>query len=596
LLNQLSHTNRVLDLQEKDPSDMARPRRLHTSGASENFDTGLYAWDGAGNVTKMGSFRFAYDLLSRVEEARMEVPGEGCGQELLLDSGTDGGTVTHQSCGTVRVQGSYGVGSTGNVTLRAGNRVVLGDGFSVATGGRLTLETDPALDPGGEPTDAAQSYTYDRFGNLLTMITALEGQSPVTRTLTTNSATNRLSVATYDLSGNVMSWAGRQYRWDAFNMLTQEKPTAGNGHTFLYGPGDERIWTIDWTAGAASSNWLETWTLRDLDGTVLRQFQSSGGNTSSAGWSFHRDFVFRNGALLAAHTPQGIRHFHTDHLGSPRIVTDTSGDTVAQHLYFPFGEEATDPGQDAGVLKFTGHERDDLDSGGTTADLDYMHRRYYSLHLGRFLSVDTAGGVPDVPQTWNRYSYVLGNPVNYIDPTGEFPWEAVGQIGQDLLQCVINGGCDFIEVTDTFDPLTGVQGLQDLRSGRSMFSSLIDRGLQSTRSYYQRRFEQQVAQGNEVAAFIDFMGLELLFPENCDELGGEIVLSMLPGGKLAKGLTKNFKYAVKKLGLNPKKASEALHAAKAAEGRRADVLFDTRTGDIIAPETGEVIGNLSDAY
>jgi hypothetical protein len=129
-----------------------------------------------------------------------------------------------------------------------------------------------------------------------------------------------------------------------------------------------------------------------------------------------------------------------------------------------------------------------------------------------------------------------------------------------------------------------------------MFSSLIDRGLQSTRSYYQRRFEQQVAQGNDIAAFIDFMGLELLFPENSDELGGEIVLSMLPGGKVAKGLTKNFKYAVKKLGLNPKKASEALHAAKAAEGRRADVLFDTRTGDIIAPETGEVIGNLSDAY
>jgi RHS repeat-associated protein len=421
LVSQVSHANGVLDLQEKDPTDMTRPRRLRTSGASEEFDTGVYSWDGAGNVTKMGNFRFAYDLLSRVMAGQMEVPGGGCGQELLLNTGTDSGTTTHQSCGTVRAEGTYRVGSTGNVTLRAGSRVVLGDGFSVASGGRLTLETDPSLDPEGDPTDATQTYTYDRFGNLLTMTTELEGQNPVTRTLTTNSATNRLSVATYDSSGNVMSWAGRQYRWDPFNMLTQEKPTAGNGHTFLYGPGDERIWTIDWTAGAASSNWLETWTLRDLDGTVLRQFQAAGGNNSNANWSFHRDFVYRNASLLAAHTPQGLRHFHLDHLGSPRLVTDSSGDTLEQHLYFPFGDEATDPGPDAPVLKFTGHERDDLDSGGATADLDYMHQRFFSPHLGRFLSFDPAveSASPRAPQSWNRFSYVQGNPLKYIDPTGE---------------------------------------------------------------------------------------------------------------------------------------------------------------------------------
>ncbi|HSL82590.1 MAG TPA: hypothetical protein VLF66_07415, partial [Thermoanaerobaculia bacterium] len=253
LLQQVTHANGVLDLQEKDPHDMARPARLRTSGASEDFDTGVYSWDGAGNVTKMGSHRYVYDRLSRVQEGRVEVPGEGCGQELLLASGTETGTVTHQSCGTVRAEGSYTVGSTGDVTLRAGHRVALGHAFSVASGGRLTLETDPALDPGGGSQEASQSYAFDRFGNLLTITTEREGQSPVTRTIGTSSATNRLSLASYDLSGNVTAWAGRQYRWDAFNMLTQEKPTSGNGHTFLYGPGDERILTIDWTQGTNSS-------------------------------------------------------------------------------------------------------------------------------------------------------------------------------------------------------------------------------------------------------------------------------------------------------------------------------------------------------
>ena len=475
LVAQVTHANGVADLQEKDPEDMARPLRLRTSGASDNFDTGGYAFDGAGNVTKMGSDRFLYDLLSRIGEAQVEVPGTGCGQELMLDSGTDSGTVTHQSCGTVRAEGSYKVGATGNVTLRAGNRVVLGDGFSVASGGRLTALTDPALDLEGEPTEASQSYTFDRFGNLLTIETEREGESPVTRTIGTSSATNRLTVANYDLSGNVTTWAGREYRYDPFNMLWQTKPTSGNGVTFLYGPGDERLWTIDWTAGAGCETWVETWTLRDFDGTPLRQFRSGGCNDATADWSFHRDYVYRGGALLAAHTPEGLQHFHLDHLGSPRIITDANGKTVAEHLYFPFGEEATNPAQGAEALRFTGHERDELDAGGTTADLDYMHARYFSAHLGRFNSIDPVGGAPNWPQSWNRYSYTLGNPLKYTDPEGLWPfflplgdlplWDEITVIGQLIsLQA------------RPYNPFTGVSGLGSLISGRGFLNSLQGAG------------------------------------------------------------------------------------------------------------------------
>jgi RHS repeat-associated protein len=209
--------------------------------------------------------------------------------------------------------------------------------------------------------------------------------------------------------------------------------------------------------------------LRDLDGSPLRQFRNLGENTTAANWSFHRDYVYRGGALLAAHTPQGLHHFHLDHLGSPRLITGANGTTLAQHLYFPFGEEATNPGQDDEALQFTGHERDDLDLGAaTTRDLDYMHQRYHSPHLGRFLSFDPIGGTEFNPQSWNRYAYTLGNPLKYTDPLGLFPFEAVGQIGQDLLQCLAHGGCDFIDVTAEdpgYDPLTGVSGYFDLVQG-----------------------------------------------------------------------------------------------------------------------------------
>ncbi len=417
---------------------MARPGRLRTTGASENFDTGAMAYDGAGNVTEMGTDRYAYDLSSRVRDARVQVPGTPCGQLLVVQGKTDTTTRTYQSCGTVQAGPSYTVGGTANVTLTAGHRVALASGFSVASGGHLAVGVDPALDPAGQPTAASQDYAFDRFGNLTSITTKRDGQADVTRTIATNAATNRMSSGGYDDAGNLISFPGVSWTYDPFNMMTQEASSAGSHFDFVYGPGDERLWTIDWSAGADPSNWRETWTLRDLDGSPLRQYRSSGGNNAQANWQanpdFPKDYVWRGASLLASIPRANVtRHFHLDHLGSPRIVTDATGKTLALHLYFPFGEEATDPAQDTTSLKFTGQERDDLDPGGTTYDLDYMHARYYSAQVGRFLSFDPVGGTEFNAQTWNRYSYALGDPLKYTDPTGEFPWDTVGQIGQDYL-------------------------------------------------------------------------------------------------------------------------------------------------------------------
>ena len=72
----------------------------------------------------------------------------------------------------------------------------------------------------------------------------------------------------------------------------------------------------------------------------------------------------------------------------------------------------------------------------TREDLDYMHARYYSPHLGRFLSVDPVGGEIGSSQSWNRYSYVRNNPMNMVDPTGEAGKEVADWIDRQAAAAV----------------------------------------------------------------------------------------------------------------------------------------------------------------
>ncbi len=52
-----------------------------------------------------------------------------------------------------------------------------------------------------------------------------------------------------------------------------------------------------------------------------------------------------------------------------------------------------------------------------------MKARYYSSVQGRFTSVDPSRKSikPSDPQTWNRYTYCLNNPLLYIDKNGKWP-------------------------------------------------------------------------------------------------------------------------------------------------------------------------------
>lgn len=306
------------------------------------------------------------------------------------------------------------------------------------------LKAGTALKGATPSTRLKQEFDYDEFGNVTTLrtynnVTAAAVTLKETHDMGVSSATNRLNV-NYDVAGNVLGLAGQPptYKYDELNMIS----TAPN-LTYLYGPNDERLWIIDTKGTADNSDNEETFTLRGLSNEVLREYKTYGGNEPNR-WAWHKDYVYGMGRLIAAETREGRRHYHVDHLGSVRLVTNhpdlstTQAEVVERTKYLPFGQtsgfyngteywsltEAT-AGESPSRLGFTGHEKD-TDVFGLT----YMHARFYLEKGGKFLSIDPGRDIDaDHPQSWNLYSYVRNNPLNSVDRTG---MTAVGPYSDEI--------------------------------------------------------------------------------------------------------------------------------------------------------------------
>jgi RHS repeat-associated protein len=81
---------------------------------------------------------------------------------------------------------------------------------------------------------------------------------------------------------------------------------------------------------------------------------------------------------------------------------------------------------------YTGHEH------LTQFGLVNMNARLYDPALGRFLSPDPFVQAPDFSQSYNRYSYVLNNPLRYTDPDGEFWHIVIGAVVGGVVNLVAN--------------------------------------------------------------------------------------------------------------------------------------------------------------
>ena len=114
------------------------------------------------------------------------------------------------------------------------------------------------------------------------------------------------------------------------------------------------------------------------------------------------------------------RYLHHDHLGSINTITDADRNIIEQRSFDAFGRvRQADWGNTLALLSspitrgYTGHENIGL-------GLVHMNGRVYDPDLGRFLSPDPYIQAPKNLQSYNRYAYVINNPLSYTDPSGYF--------------------------------------------------------------------------------------------------------------------------------------------------------------------------------
>ncbi|MDZ7637654.1 MAG: RHS repeat-associated core domain-containing protein [Bryobacterales bacterium] len=233
-------------------------------------------------------------------------------------------------------------------------------------------------------------FSYDGFGNR-TNQTVTKGTGP-NHSVTIQAATNRILTAGYvdDANGNLTQMPLMTMTYDIANRMVSSDHSSIGAITYRYNHANQRVYM---KSGSKISYFLY-----GLGGERLLEMEEQcNGNC----WNYQETqrWIYFAGGKMFQKTGTVLK-----------AVTPNRLSSEAKH--YPYGETDGTPPSDTKDY-FATYRRD-----GT--NLDYAWNRYYSPTMGRFTTADPYGGSasPNNPQSWNRYSYTNGNPVNRIDPDG----------------------------------------------------------------------------------------------------------------------------------------------------------------------------------
>lgn len=143
----------------------------------------------------------------------------------------------------------------------------------------------------------------------------------------------------------------------------------------------------------------------DKAGHVIGEYDASGGPK--------KEHVWFNGEPVAVLDGTDAYYVHTDHLGTPRVVSDADT-AIWRWESDPFGSDAAEEDPDEDLTGFTYNLRFPGQYYDAETDLHYNYFRTLDPSTGRYLESDPIG----LQGGLNTYGYVHGNPLMYIDPYG----------------------------------------------------------------------------------------------------------------------------------------------------------------------------------
>ncbi len=254
----------------------------------------------------------------------------------------------------------------------------------------------------------AQTFSFDPFGNITK--SGSISWTPNYANPSNNQYQSGWNNISYGSDGNLTYDTFNSYQWDA------------NGHaTVITNNGVSSNQTYDALGHMVEQNWN--------NGGWIGQYlyDSSGyefgfGVAGSVGWTFvplpgGASTVYTNGT-------QATYDVHPDWQGSgrfssPQPPNGLGSPPTSDMAFAPYGERYSIMGNpNDGV--FAGMKDLLMPAGG----FDAIFRDYHATQ-GRWVSPDPAGlAAVDManPQTWNRYAYVMNNPLGYVDPSGLYCW------------------------------------------------------------------------------------------------------------------------------------------------------------------------------
>jgi RHS repeat-associated protein len=363
-------------------------------------------WEASQSLNGANTVNFTYDKDGLVSKAGA----------ITLKHNAKTGLYTGSTLGTVKDTFTYNTfGESSAHTAKHGTAVLYKAAYTRDNIGRVIGLKDTI---GGVTT--SYTYTFDTAGRL----TGVKKSSSAIASYSYDNNSNRLSIttpsvtvnATYDAQDRLLTYGDASYSYTANGELAS-KTTGAQVTTYQYDVLGNLV-SVTLPGGTQLTYFIDAENNRvgkKINGVLVEGFLYDGNNVVAqlnTNNQIVSQFVYGSSAGSPDYMITGAITYRifSDHLGSPRLVVDTSSGQIVERIdYDEFGNVINDTNPGFQPFGFAGGLYDQ------DTRLVRFGARDYDASIGRWTAKDPirfGGG------DTNLYGYVLNDPINLIDPTG----------------------------------------------------------------------------------------------------------------------------------------------------------------------------------